>query len=80
MNFDENKNISDAVLTTNKAENGVNISTSSYNTSKTYDFTLNLTGGKTLDLSFALTAQKSKTSIKPTTVPNGDVFDISLNY
>src|SRR5699024_11086282 len=39
MNFDENKNISDAVLTTNKAENGVNISTSSHNTSKTYDFT-----------------------------------------
>ncbi len=80
LTFDENKNISDAVLTTNKAENGVNISTSSHNTNKTYDFTLNITGGKTLDLSFALTAQKSSTNTKPTTVPNGDVFDIKLNY
>lgn len=80
MNFDENKNISDAVLTTNKTENGVNISTSSHNTVNSYDFSFNLSGGKTLDFSFALTAQKSNTSIKPTTVPNGDVFDISLNY
>ena len=80
MSFDENKKISDAVLTTNKNENGVNISTSSHNTSNTYDFALNLSGGKTLDINFALTAQKSSTNIKPTTIPNGDVIDIKLNY
>ena len=80
MSFDENKKISDAVLTTNKNENGVNISTSSHNTANTYDFALNLSGGKTLDINFALTAQKSSTNIKPTTIPNGDVIDIKLNY
>ena len=80
MTFDENKNISDAVLTTNKTENGVNISTSSHNTVNSYDFSFNLSGGKTLNINFNLNAQKSNTTIKPTTVPNGDVFDISLNY
>ena len=78
--LDENKNISDAVLTTNKTENGINISTSSHNTANTYDFSFNLTGGKTLNINFALNAQKSNTTSKPTTIPNGDVVDIKLNY
>ncbi len=78
--LDENKNISDAVLTTNKTENGINISTSSHNTASTYDFSFNLTGGKTLNINFALNAQKSNTTSKPTTIPNGDVVDIKLNY
>lgn len=80
LTLDANKNIYDAILTTKKTSNGVNISTSLHNNYNNYDFSFKLTGGKTLDINFALTAQKSNTTSKPTIIPNGDVFDIKLNY